>query len=95
LQTRELAKEVVLETLFSVLDGKQIKVQEQSPLIGSEGIIDSMGLVELCVKLEDKAYSLGFEFDWTSESAMSKSTSMFRTVSNLIDEFFLQANSAK
>ena len=36
-----------------------------------------MKLVELCLALEDKAVDLGFEFDWTSEAAMSRSRSLF------------------
>jgi len=30
---------------------------------------------------------LGFEFDWTSDTAMSRNRSMFRTVSALAVEF--------
>ena len=32
---------------------------------------------------------LGFEFDWTSENAMSKSRGMFRTVGALAEELLL------
>ena len=93
--TRDIARDQILETLNTILAGKDVSVEEHSPLIGPAGIVDSMDLVELCVKLEDKAYTLGFEFDWTSESAMSKSTSMFRSVANLIDEFFYQSTLEK
>jgi hypothetical protein len=48
-------------------------------LIGKEASLDSMKLVELCLALEDKAGDLDFEFDWTSEAAMSRSRSLFRT----------------
>jgi len=34
---------------------------------------------------------LEFEFDWTSEAAMSKSRSLFRTVSSLAEEFYAQS----
>jgi len=30
---------------------------------------------------------LGFVFDWTSTEAMSKSSSMFRTIGSLVSEF--------
>ena len=33
----------------------------------------------------------GFEFDWTSEAAMSKSRSMFRSVAALAEEFSNQS----
>jgi hypothetical protein len=54
-----------------------------------------MKLVELCLELEDKATELGFEFDWTSDSAMSKSRSMFRTAGSLAAEFIHQMETKK
>ena len=60
-----------------------IEVTEKSALIGDGGVIDSMGIVELCLFLEDKAQSIGFEFDWTSDSAMSNSRSMFGSIESL------------
>jgi len=60
------------------------------PLIGDKGLLDSMNLVELCLSLEDFADELEFEFDWTSDSAMSRSRSMFKTVNSLTDEFITQ-----
>ena len=50
-----------------------------------------MGLVEVCLALEDIADEHGFEFDWTSETALSKSQSMFRTVATLSEEFVKQS----
>ena len=67
------------------------KVDEEMQLIGSDRILDSMKLVELCLALEDKASDVGFEFDWTSDEAMSKSRSMFRTTGTLIEEFISQS----
>jgi hypothetical protein len=52
-------------------------------------------LVELCLSLEDIAAELGFDFDWTSESAMSKSRSMFRTAGALANEFLSQMANKK
>jgi hypothetical protein len=52
-----------------------------------------MKLVELCLELEDKAGDLDFEFDWTSEAAMSRSRSLFRTVASLAEEFHAQSQS--
>ena len=54
-----------------------------------------MKLVELCLALEDKATEMGFEFDWTSDVAMSRSRSMFRTAGSLADEFFSQMEAQK
>ena len=54
-----------------------------------------MKLVELSLSLEDKASEIGFDFDWTSENAMSRSKSFFRTVETLSIEFSNQLNKKK
>ena len=56
-------------------------------LIGRNAVIDSKGLVGVCLSLEDLSNELGFEFDWTSENAMSNTFSMFRTAGTLIKGF--------
>ena len=38
---------------------------------------------------------MGFEFDWTSDAAMSRSRSMFRTAGSLAAEFFSQMEAKK
>jgi len=73
---------------------KSIAINKETSLIGGE-LIDSMKLVELCLALEEKAVKLGFEFDWTSTAAMSKSRGMFRTVGSLIKEFIDQFGAKK
>jgi len=73
---------------------KSIDIKKETPLIGGE-LIDSMKLVELCLALEEKAAVLGFEFDWTSSAAMSKSRGMFRTAGSLIEEFINQFEAKK
>jgi len=84
------AKEMVISTISDLLEGK-VKVAEDMQLIGGESLLDSMKLVEVCVALEDLADENNFEFDWTSETAMSKSRSMFRTVAALASEFARQS----
>lgn len=84
------ARKIVIETITSALEGK-IEVAEDMQLIGGESLLDSMKLVEVCLALEDLADENGFEFDWTSEAAMSKSRSMFRTVASLAEEFATQS----
>ena len=81
-----------MEVILSALGGKVESVTNETPLIGSMSLLDSMGLVELCLALEDKADDLGFEFDWTSDAAMSKSRSIFRTVGALVEEFENQSD---
>lgn len=84
------AKEIVAEVIYKILDNK-VKITEDMALIGGASLLDSMKLVELCIALEDRAEELGFEFDWTSESTMSKSRSMFRTIATISDEFARQS----
>ena len=54
-----------------------------------------MGLVQLCLSLEEKAEELGFEFDWTTETAMSRSRGMFRSIESLSEEFLAQYHEKK
>ena len=84
------ARKIVIEAIASALQGKA-EVSEDMQLIGGESLLDSMQLVEVCLALEDLADEKGFEFDWTSENAMSKSQSMFRTVASLAEEFAAQS----
>ena len=83
---KEKALKIVMSVIKNSLDG-EFDVTEDTQLIGGDAILDSMSLVEVCLALEDLADDHGFEFDWTSESTMSKSRSMFRTVTALAEEF--------
>lgn len=84
------AKEIVMTAISTALKGKA-EINEDMHLIGGESLLDSMNLVEVCLALEDLADEHGFEFDWTSEAALSKSRSMFRSVSTLAEEFANQS----
>ncbi|MCW5732166.1 MAG: acyl carrier protein [Alphaproteobacteria bacterium] len=55
-----------------------------TPLIGPRAVVKSRALVEILLALEEFAEEhLGVTFDWTSDSAMSQSRSIFRTVESL------------
>ena len=88
----EQAKEIVIRSINDALEGKA-EISEDMQLIGGEALLDSMKLVEVCLALEDLADEHGFEFDWTSDAAMSKSRGMFRSVSALSEEFASQSES--
>lgn len=92
--TAAIKSEIFLK-IHSLLEDKSIEVTDDMPLIGSNGVLDSMKLVELCLMLEDMASDLSFEFDWTSDTAMSRSRSMFRTVQSLATEFLEQLEGKK
>jgi len=91
----ESVKSEVFSQIAQLLENKSLTVTDDMPLIGGEGVLDSMKLVELCLALEDKAAEIGFEFDWTSDAAMSRSRSMFRTADSLAAEFVNQMESKK
>ena len=91
----EELKRQVFNAIVDLLEDKTIKLNDDTPLIGNGSVLDSMKLVELCLSLEDMASDMGFEFDWTSDAAMSKSRSMFRTAGALAAEFLSQMESKK
>lgn len=86
----EQAKKIVISAINNALEDKT-EITEDMQLIGGASLLDSMKLVELCLALEDIADEHGFEFDWTSEAAMSKSRSMFRSAAALAEEFANQS----
>jgi acyl carrier protein len=88
-------KTEVFSQILQLLENKSLTVTDDMPLIGGESVLDSMQLVELCLALEDKAADMGFEFDWTSDAAMSRSRSMFRTAGSLATEFISQMEAKK
>lgn len=70
-------------------------LKDQDSLLGGGSSIDSLQLVELCLFLEEKAEEKGFTFDWTSEKAMSKTNSMFKSILSLAEEFKKQYENIK
>ena len=88
-------RRAVFQIILDGIEDKTIQVTDNTPLIGDGSVLDSMKLVELCLTLEDFAEEKGFEFDWTSEQAMSRSRSMFRTAGSLASEFTNQMDAEK
>ncbi len=88
-------KSEIFIAIASFFADKSVVITDNLELIGGGGSLDSMKLVELCLALEDKATNLGFDFDWTSDAAMSKSRGFFRTAGSLAQEFIDQMDSKK
>ena len=84
----------ILKEIFND-DDMKLEITNNMSLFGSDSVLDSMKLVELCLSLEDKASEIGFDFDWTSENAMSKSRSIFRSIESLAEEFVNQQKGKK
>ncbi len=87
-------RHAVFSAIAKLAQGATDPITDTTPLIGDGSVLDSMRLVELCLSLEDLAGEHGFEFDWTSEAAMSRSRSIFRTAGALADEFVRQSQGA-
>lgn len=85
----------IFQRINELLDDKTLQINGDTPLLGDGGVLDSMNLVQLCLALEDMASEIGFEFDWTSDVAMSKSRSMFRTAGSIAAEFIAQMETKK
>ena len=85
----------IVDIIESLRIDKSVSLTQDTPLIGSDRILDSLLLVELCLKLEDLGSDLNFNFDWTSTEAMSRSASMFRDIKSLVTEFEKQLSNSK
>tara|TARA_Y100001978_G_C23681185_1_gene429130 strand:- start:1689 stop:1958 length:270 start_codon:yes stop_codon:yes gene_type:complete len=81
-----------LINIINNLIDEDFEINDTSPLIGGNSSIDSMNLVQICLALEEKSEEDGFEFDWTSEKALSITNSVFRTPATLAEEYNRQLN---
>ena len=77
----------ILKEISETNDNSIKIMHEDSFILNSDNNIDSVTLVQLCIALEEKSNSFGFDFDWTSEKAMSSMNSIFRTPKSISDEF--------
>ena len=87
-------EKLAMDTIRDAVSEKDVTITMDTPLIGDGSVLDSMKLVAVCLALEDIAEDHNFDFDWTSEAAMSKSRSIFRTAGALIAYFCQQARKA-
>jgi len=76
---------MIIETIKDYLTTQDIvhEINEQTSLIGKDAIVDSMGLVTIIIDLESNFLDKGYEVSLTSEKAMSKKISPFRSVNAL------------
>ena len=86
--TPEAVKQLVLNALKELneqLDeNKQLEVSENTVLFGRGSRLDSLGLVNLIVLVEEKANeTFGASITLADERAMSQAQSPFRTVQSL------------
>ena len=86
--------EIIIKEIKQLIENDKISIDNNTPLIGEDSPLDSMNIVNLCLRLEDLAKSQDFNFDWSGET-MSRSKSMFRSVASLSEEFSRQKNLKK
>ncbi len=77
--------EIVINTLkdYCVANDIQVDINKDTALIGSNKIMDSMGLVNNIVDIETAFLDEDVEISLTSEAAMSGRISPFRSVGAL------------
>jgi acyl carrier protein len=87
-------EEIVILSLSNYIQNKgiQMKIDKDTPLIGSHSIIDSLGLVHLIVDIETAFLDENIELSLTSESAMSSKVSPFRSVGSICNFIAKQLN---
>ena len=95
MKTEEEIRKQIINKVSSKINSTKGQVTDATALIGEGSEMDSMKLVELCLDLEDMATKLNFEFDWTSEKAMSKLGSIFMNVETISTEFIKQYKNKK
>ena len=80
-------RETVIEVIENYLETQDIngKANEETVLFGKDSILDSMGLVNIIIDIESKFLDEDIEISLTSEKAMSRRNSPFRTVNTLTD----------
>lgn len=87
---------VVVDCLTDYLESQQmgIEVDDNTQLLGSDSVLDSMGLVNVIIDIESRFSDDGIGISLTSAEAMSHKNSPFRTVSTLVN-FVIQSLEAK
>jgi acyl carrier protein len=80
-------EEVVIAAFHDYFETQDIqdKVDTDTVLFGGEAALDSMGLVNVVIDIESFFHAEGYNISLTSERAMSRRSSPFRTVSTLVD----------
>ena len=92
LETKKILIEIINE-YFESQDFNE-KANEDTTLFGKESVLDSMGLVNVIIDIESKFLDENIEISLTSEKAMSRRESPFRTISTLA-EFIEEQIAAK
>ena len=86
-----MTKEQVINSINNILNDYfetqelSEKATHETALFGKDSVLDSMGLVNIIIDIESYFLDEDIEISLTSEKAMSRRNSPFRTVTTLSD----------
>lgn len=82
----EIVSEIIDEINALASDDQQLEKELDAPLYGGMGKLDSLGLVNVMVSVEQKAKDeFGVVIDVANEKAISQENSPFKTVGSLVN----------
>jgi acyl carrier protein len=85
-QIKEILFKVVEEINENLAEDQQLELSTETVLLGKDGNIDSITLVNLIVTIEESIEDeLNVEITLADEKALSQKESPFRTIGTLID----------
>lgn len=88
---KEDIQKFISDEVSILIDASEAKIDADTPLIGHNRALDSADLVVLLLAVQDYARdNLGFDWDWTSDSAMSEARSVLRNIGSLADHLMNQ-----
>ena len=91
---REEITTLLIDIIYDYFETQDIEdnITKETVLFGQEAILDSMGLVNVIVDIESHFLEDDMEILLTSEKAMSRKQSPFRTISTLAEFIEEQIN---
>ncbi len=85
-EIREIIISALIQLKEEMEDSLETEINDDTVLIGQEGMLDSLGLVNLIVSTEQKVEEeLGMIITLADEQALSQKNSPFRTVRAFIE----------
>jgi len=84
---KENIEKLIIDVLNDYFDTQEMNemATKDSALFGKDSVLDSMGLVNIIIDIESRFLDKDIEISLTSEAAMSRRRSPFRTVETLAD----------
>lgn len=91
---KDMINKIVIETINEYFETQEINenAYDNTVLLGEDSVLDSMGLVNVLVDIESKLLDEEIEISLTSEKALSRRNSPFRTVKILAEFIKEQIN---